>query len=89
MIEDILEALSNPVRLKLIKCLESKPKSVTDLIGSCGLSQSAVSQHLAKLRKNGIVTTNKEGKYIYYSLPHQTSVEIVDLVYKLEKEIKK
>lgn len=67
----ILSALGNEVRLKLLLCLYKKEKNVSELIGNCGLSQSAVSQHLDKLRQAGLVTTRKEGKEIYYSLASQ------------------
>lgn len=55
-------------RLKLLTCLKEKPKNVSDLIKNCGLSQSAVSQHLAKLRSLNLVNYQKKGKQIYYKL---------------------
>lgn len=64
----ILSSLSNETRLRLLLCLSKGEKNVTELIGNCGLSQSAVSQHLEKLRKARLVKTRKEGKEIYYSL---------------------
>jgi len=42
-------------RLKLLNCLKEKSKTVEELIGVCGLSQSAVSQHLRKLKDMGFV----------------------------------
>lgn len=66
----ILSAFNNSTRLQLIRCLSQKPKSVTEMISICGLSQSAVSQHLSKLRNAGLVTTEKKGKTIYYSLAY-------------------
>ncbi|MEK7651884.1 MAG: metalloregulator ArsR/SmtB family transcription factor [Patescibacteria group bacterium] len=64
----ILAALSNKVRLKLLLCLSRKEQSVTKLIKDCGLSQSAVSQHLKKLRQAGLVTAKHSGKKINYRL---------------------
>ena len=61
---DFYNAFSNKVRIGLISCLE-KEKTVTELINTCNLSQSAVSQHLAKLRKANIVSTKRQGKQIY------------------------
>lgn len=66
----ILSSLANPTRLKLLVCLSRGEKNVTQLIGNCALSQSAVSQHLEKLRNSRLVSTRKEGKEIYYSLIH-------------------
>lgn len=80
-------AIGNATRAKLILCLAKKPKNVSQMITICGLSQSAVSQHLAKLKKTGLVHTNKEGKEIYYSLSNQKAADISKLLILLEKEI--
>lgn len=55
-------------RLKLLSCLKEKSKNVKDLIKNCGLSQSAISQHLAKLKSLKIVKCQKKGREIYYQL---------------------
>lgn len=65
---NILKALANPVRLKIITCLASGPKNVGELIRTCGLAQSAVSQHLKKLRAAGLVTIDRHGRTIFYVL---------------------
>ncbi|MBP9719199.1 MAG: winged helix-turn-helix transcriptional regulator [Candidatus Levybacteria bacterium] len=72
----VLSAFSNIVRLKLILCLSNGDKNVTQLIKNCGLSQSAVSQHLEKLRNAGLVTTKKEGKEIYYMLIYPEAITL-------------
>jgi ArsR family transcriptional regulator, virulence genes transcriptional regulator len=64
----VLNALSNSTRLMLLCCLAKEKRNVQELIGTCGLAQSAVSQHLNKLKKAGLVKDEKEGKYVYYSL---------------------
>ena len=76
-------AFSNPVRLKLLYCLEKKSSNVNELIDNCGLAQSAVSQHLMKLRKAGLVKTNRRGKYIYYSLVDKKSGQLASNLYNL------
>ena len=85
---DIYSAFGNQIRTKLMLCLAAKPKNVTDLISNCGLSQSAVSQHLAKLKLSGLVETKKQGKEVYYSLKYKKAVRIVKLLISLEKESK-
>ncbi len=65
---NILSSLSNHTRLKLLVCLSENEKNVTQLISNCGLSQSAVSQHLEKLRLANLVIARKKGKEVYYSL---------------------
>lgn len=68
MSDAVLSAFTNPVRLKIIACLAEQPKNVSELIGTCDLSQSAISQHLARLRQTGLVTTERHGKAIYYRI---------------------
>ncbi|HBI35319.1 MAG: Transcriptional regulator, ArsR family [candidate division WWE3 bacterium GW2011_GWF2_41_45] len=89
MKNEIFMAISNPVRLKLIRCLSEKPKKVNDLINICGMSQSAVSQHLAKLKKAGILETHKEGKFVFYKLLYPEAAEIAVRVENLSKEMEK
>lgn len=87
MSSDIYSALSNEVRVKLLLCLSRKPKNVTEMIRTCGLSQSAVSQHLAKLKAAQLVTTKKIGKEIMYSLTYKKAAEIARLLTMLQQEV--
>lgn len=87
MKNDVYSTFGNQVRTKLILCLAQSPKNVTQLIQNCGLSQSAVSQHLAKLKKSGLVQTGKNGKEIWYSLKSEKAAQISQLLLALEKEI--
>lgn len=84
---NIYSAFGNKIRTKLILCLSKKPKNVTELIHTCDLSQSAVSQHLSKLKKSGIVETKKEGKEIWYSLKYKKAADISRLLLSLEQEV--
>ncbi len=68
MKQDVLSSLSNHIRLNLLICLSESEKNVTQLVSNCELSQSAVSQHLEKLKSAHLVKTRREGKEIYYSL---------------------
>ncbi len=87
MAYNIYSAFGNQIRTKLILCLANKRKNVTELINTCGLSQSAVSQHLNKLKKSGIVDSRKEGKEVWYSLRYKKAAKISDLLFSLEKEV--
>jgi ArsR family transcriptional regulator len=68
-------------------CLAQKPKNVTELISTCGLSQSAISQHLSKLREAGLVATSKSGTCVTYELKYKTAAEISQLLSKLQQEM--
>jgi predicted transcriptional regulator len=87
MIYDIYSAFGNQVRTKLILCLSKKPKNVSGLINTCGLSQSAVSQHLCKLKKSGIVESKKDGKEVWYSLKFKKAADVSRLLLSLEQEV--
>lgn len=63
-------------RLKLLTCVKDKPKNVSELIKTCGLTQSAVSQHLAKLKSLKIIKSQKKGREVYYQLAKKSLGEI-------------
>ena len=66
-VANILRALANERRLMIVcKLVEWGEGNVTSLAGAVGLSQSAVSQHLAKMRDEGIVTFRRESQTIWY-----------------------
>src|SRR5215218_4953019 len=65
----ILRALNHKLRQQLIKLIEEEKKiTVTEIYVRLKLEQSVASQHLAILRKAGIVTTQRDGKFIYYTI---------------------
>ena len=72
----VLRAFSSLARIKILFCLKNKEKNVGELIKNCGLSQSAVSQHLKKLKNFGLVSCQKQGKEVYYKLTKKTAAEI-------------
>ncbi|TAD90130.1 MAG: transcriptional regulator [Bacteroidetes bacterium] len=82
--EIIIKALNHPVRLLLIKLLHDKEElTVTEMYMKLRLEQSVVSQHLAVLRRAGIVVTRREGKFIYYNMKVARIIEI----YKIAKTL--
>jgi ArsR family transcriptional regulator len=64
----LLRALSHETRLMVMCQLGSGEMSVGEINAAVGLSQSALSQHLAKLRAEGFVTTRREGQTIFYRI---------------------
>lgn len=77
-----LSALANPTRIKILNCLGKSSKSVSELISVCGLSQSAVSQHLSILRQVGFVKSSKNGKLVIYSLSDKQVFDVSKLLFK-------
>jgi len=64
----VLKAMANSHRLKILCHLSYEESSVSELEEITGLSQSALSQHLAKLRQGKLVKTRRNAQTIYYSL---------------------
>lgn len=88
MESNVLSSLANHTRLKLLVCLSESEKNVTQLIGNCGLSQSAVSQHLEKLRSARLVRARKEGKEVYYSLSNKKIAQMSTKLLSFIEEFK-
>jgi len=64
----LLKAIANPARLIILCQLIEGERSVGSLARAVGLSQSAISQHLAVLRYGDVVASRREGQTIFYSL---------------------
>ena len=75
--EALLKLIANKHRLMLLCSLIDGEKSVSELEESIDLSQSALSQHLAKLRASNVVDFRKEGKSVVYRI---VSVEVTALL---------
>ncbi len=78
-----LKTLSNQHRLTVLCILLEGELSVGELEGRVPLSQSALSQHLAILRREGLVQTRRESQTIYYSLHGEEAARIIDLLHDL------
>ena len=76
----LLKAMANVSRLTILYRLRDGEKSVLELCKSLELRQPTVSQHLARLREEGMVRTRREGQAIYYSLASDKVRRIIDLV---------
>ncbi|MEJ7738818.1 MAG: metalloregulator ArsR/SmtB family transcription factor [Chitinophagaceae bacterium] len=73
----ILRALNHQLRQQIFKLLDEKAKlTVTDIYESLKLEQSVASQHLAILRRAGIVKTEREGKFVFYRLNYDRIAQI-------------
>lgn len=73
----LLNILGSPVRMKILRILEQGEISVTALAARVGMSQSAISQHLKKMRDRGVVMTRRSAQTIYYSLPEGSPASVV------------
>lgn len=79
----LLKAISHEGRLMILCHLVTGEKSVTELEELLHARQAAVSQQLARLRLEGLVTPRREGKTIYYSLSDDRPRQILEVIYDL------
>ncbi|SHE75192.1 transcriptional regulator, ArsR family [Ruegeria intermedia] len=80
---NFMKAISHEGRLMILCHLASGEKSVTELEDLLSARQAAVSQQLARLRFEGLVTPRRDGKTIYYSLTDDRPRQIMEVVYDL------
>jgi DNA-binding transcriptional ArsR family regulator len=81
--EALLRAVGNRHRLMILCELHSGERCVGALQKAIGLSQSALSQHLARLRHDELVATRRESQTIYYSLANRRVGRLIGLLYEL------
>ena len=81
--ESFLKALSNRHRLMILCELHKGERSVGVIQEAIGLSQSALSQHLGRLREDKLVKTRRDAQTIYYSLASKEAEQVIALLYEL------
>ena len=79
----LLKAMGNPHRLMVLCQLVCGERSVGELERIVGLSQSALSQHLARLRRDGLVKTRRSAQTIFYSLSGKEAETVLATLYRL------
>lgn len=77
----LLKAMSNEKRLMILSYLSDGEKAVGVMEKLVGLSQSALSQHLARLRRDGLVKTRRASQTIYYSLAGGEAQAVMETLY--------
>jgi DNA-binding transcriptional ArsR family regulator len=77
----LLKALSNPDRLLLMCHLAEGEQCVGELEAASGISQPTLSQQLGVLREQGLVTTRREGKNIFYSIDSPQAMAVMGVLY--------
>jgi ArsR family transcriptional regulator len=77
---DLCRAMGHPVRQKIVHVLFEGPNSVGDIADAIDAGQSVVSRHLSILRRAGIVSSQRQGQEIYYSVSNPKIVEVCNLM---------
>ena len=82
----VLRAMNHKLRQQMIKMLDENQRlTVTEIYVKLRLEQSVASQHLAILRRAGIVVTQRDGKFIYYTFNYPRVAEVMKFVEDLVK----
>jgi DNA-binding transcriptional ArsR family regulator len=79
----LMRTLGHKGRLMVLCQLASGEKSVGELSESLDIPQSPLSQHLARMRKEGLVKTRREAQTIFYSLKADDAGKIIECLYRL------
>lgn len=80
---ELLKALGNEHRLMILCQLLERERSVGELVRLVGLGQSALSQHLARLRRDGLVRTRRSAQTIYYSVAGAHARALLETLHRL------
>lgn len=76
---EFFRALGHPVRVRMLQLLRDGEMSVGGLQADLDLDSSGTSQHLAALRKQGLVTSRKDGTSVYYSVKDERTLTLLQL----------
>ena len=79
----LLRSMSNDRRLRILMLLRSREMAVGEIAKQVNLSQSALSQHLAILRSDGLVNTRRQAQSIFYSLASDKALTLLESVEQL------
>lgn len=80
---DLLKLLGHPDRLMVLCQLKAGDQSVGELSKNLGIKQSPLSQHLARMRHQGVVTSRRDGQTIYYTIADEKVERVVSVLYDL------
>jgi len=79
---ECLRVLAHPERLKVIHLLLAEELSVGDLAERCGLAQSVMSEHLTLLKRQGMLSSRKEGRRVFYFVQEPSLTSIINCIEK-------
>lgn len=74
---ELMRALASGPRLKIMCSLLDGPQNVTEICDRLNMSQSGVSQHLGRLRTQGLVVASRRGQFVNYMLPENVTRDVI------------
>jgi DNA-binding transcriptional ArsR family regulator len=82
-VSDLLKLLGHPDRLMVLCQLKFGEQSVGQLSRNLGVKQSPLSQHLARMRHEGVVTSRRDAQTMYYSITDPKIAQVISVLYDL------
>jgi ArsR family transcriptional regulator len=79
-VSDLLKALAHPQRLMIMGHLSQGPKTVSELTELCEASQSQLSQFLGRMKAEGLVASERQGKFQYYAVADQRLLQLMAVI---------
>lgn len=80
---DFLKSLANPHRLMVLCALAEGEHSVTELIEITGISQTSMSQHLARLKAEDLVDFRRDHRTLYYYIKDANALRVIGILYDI------
>lgn len=79
---ELLRSIGSAHRLIMLCLLAEGPRTVTEICEASGMRQSLASQHLARLRLDGLVSADRQGHFVNYSLASPIARDIISVLYR-------
>ena len=84
---EFFKTLGHPARIRVLELLSERERSVGEMLPEVGIEATNLSQHLAVLRRAGLVTFRKEGSTVYYSLTSPQVAELLAVARRILTEV--
>ena len=79
----VFSAVSDPVRIKILKLLEKESMCVCELMGALNMRQPLISYHLKFLREAGLIKPVRKGKWVFYRIADKKVLRMIDKIIEL------
>lgn len=82
----IFKTLSHPQRLQIFCCLCAQERTVSDLQNECAIPQAVISQHLSRMRLEGLVLPQRNGSFVSYRVADPKLLKLIDTMQRITYE---
>ncbi|HKS48578.1 MAG TPA: metalloregulator ArsR/SmtB family transcription factor [Amycolatopsis sp.] len=84
---EFFKTLGHPARIRVLELLSEREQAVAEMLPEVGIEAANLSQHLAVLRRQGLVVTRKEGSAVFYSLTSPDVAELLAVARRILTEV--